>query len=791
MKLSLNIGKREFGFSIGQKSLNPVEDFLRGDHGESRSGADLSSPYSQSIWVYVAISILAENVAQIPFRFSRGQAGGDDLIESGPVVDLFNRPHPTLDRGLFWNLVVTWLMLRGEFFVMPQDGAGQPVALSPTRRSRIQQMITLPPEMFWHVVQGYDLAGWRFTGAPLLSPVASQMLLPEEVIHSRTPNPYLYWRGMSPLTVASVAMATDYAAAQFMRGLMVNNADTGVIVQTDQQLDEVQREQMLAALRDRKRKAGTADRPLLLWGGAQVVKPTVSSADMQFLAHREMNRREIGAIFRVPDFAMGFSQQRTLGTGAGAEQERYNFIESTITPLCRRLEAAFEPIVKSFGPDIFGWFDVESLPVMQEARRTRVDTATKMFNMGVPFNQLNSVYDLGFEDLPWGDKGYLPFSLQEVTPGPALPASPDPTALPADPNKNLLARALRLLTPPHVCAPNPEYEAALKGSINLKKSKLKRFFFEQRNRVLANLTNETRAATRAIDDLFNTDDENKDLLGKLRSLLIADLEYGGAQLFNEIGAIDFKLPPLAAIKFLNAREPAIKGINATTWDALKSSLSEGLSGGESFADLSDRVKAVYNVAEGRADMIALTETNTATNAGRYEGMTEAKVERKGWRTSHLENSRLTHIENEIKSQAEGGIPIDDLWPNGLLFPSDPEGDAGEVINCHCFGYAVAGKGFTNSACPTEFMSFIEYQARRAEPLQNAGAPLQNDLPAQSPVSPPPEIKTPPAPAPAPAPPQQIHINVSVQPGAPTKSSIAFVRDDQGHITGATKEETTA
>jgi hypothetical protein len=70
------------------------------------------------------------------------------------------------------------------------------------------------------------------------------------------------------------------------------------------------------------------------------------------------------------------------------------------------------PIIRTFGEDLVGWFDIEGLPVMQEARRTRVDSATKVFAMGVPFNEINRTYDLGFPELAWGDKGYLPFSLQ-------------------------------------------------------------------------------------------------------------------------------------------------------------------------------------------------------------------------------------------------------------------------------------------------------------------------------------------------------------------------------------------
>src|SRR6266446_5358793 len=447
-----------FTHHVSRSALDPAL-WLRGDEMDAGEGAKLLSPYSQSAWVYIAVSVLAENVAQIPFRISRlpqsakrdlsrnlnlnpnlnpHSSGpvvpwsrspvvhrllGENIIESGPAVELFEHPHPTMDRGLFWEMVVTWRALRGEFFILPLDAHDQPVDLSTIRTSTlsprtssVRRLITLAPEQFWHMVQGYDLVGWRFTGAPLLSPIQSQVLLPSEVIHSRSPNPYLYWRGLSPLVVALLPAAADYAAEQFMKGLMLNNADTGVIITTDQQVSPEQREALKAALRERKRKAGTADRPLFLWGGAKLEKPAISSADMQFLENRKLNRQEIGAIFKVPEQLMGFDPQTgSLGGGGAQEQVRLMFLENTLWPHCRRIEAALDPIVKSFGSDLYGFFDIEAMPIMQEARRARLDSASKAFAMGVPFNDINQVYDLGFRKLAWGDRGYLPFNLQEVT----------------------------------------------------------------------------------------------------------------------------------------------------------------------------------------------------------------------------------------------------------------------------------------------------------------------------------------------------------------------------------------
>src|SRR5258708_12922940 len=54
-----------------------------------------------------------------------------------------------------------------------------------------------------------------------------------------------------------------------------------------------------------------------------------------------------------------------------------------------------------------GWFDIDSRPIMQEARRPRLVAAKTGFDMGIPFNELNRVFDLGFKSFPWGNTGYL------------------------------------------------------------------------------------------------------------------------------------------------------------------------------------------------------------------------------------------------------------------------------------------------------------------------------------------------------------------------------------------------
>ncbi|HEV2207913.1 MAG TPA: phage portal protein [Verrucomicrobiae bacterium] len=408
--------------------LSPeAQAWLRGEDPVSR-GAILTNAYQQVVWVYRAINALADQVANVPFLFSAGDRGRENLITSGPLADLYARPHPNINRFQYWELRVIWLMLRGECMRVPIFNDGATLAFR-TRKSRIKSILILDPARFQHIIDNNQLVGWRYTGFSKDTPLSSQVFLPDEVWFEKLPNPFDFWRGMPPLLAADLAAKTDFAAASFMHGLIDNNADLGVIVRTEQPLDNTQQEQILADLKNRKRRAGTADRPLLLWSGAEVIKPQLSSADMQFLENRKFTRSEICAAFGVPEEIVTTTDHSKYDVMAGA---RLNFIENRVAPLCHRLEAEEEVTVKSLDSRATGWFDIEALPIMQEALRSRLASAKLGFDMGIPFNHLNRFFDLGFPTLPWGDTGYLPSKYNPLgtapapNPNPKLNPNPNP-----------------------------------------------------------------------------------------------------------------------------------------------------------------------------------------------------------------------------------------------------------------------------------------------------------------------------------------------------------------------------
>src|SRR6266550_1123439 len=102
-----------FGFNIHVtrhespviKEITPAAAaWLRGDDTGGQTGSVLANAYEQSVWVYRAINVLAEQVANIPFLFSTGERGREHLITSGPLLDFYAHPHPYINRFQYWEL---------------------------------------------------------------------------------------------------------------------------------------------------------------------------------------------------------------------------------------------------------------------------------------------------------------------------------------------------------------------------------------------------------------------------------------------------------------------------------------------------------------------------------------------------------------------------------------------------------------------------------------------------------------------------------------------------------------
>jgi hypothetical protein len=107
--------------------------------------------------------------------------------------------------------------------------------------------------------------------------------------------------------------------------------------------------------------------------------------------------------------------------------------------------------------------------------------------------------------------------------------------------------------------------------------------------------------------------------------------------------------------------------------------------GQSIYNLSGAIKEQFlnemvTIQNYEAERIARTEVIGASNKGSFDGAKSMGLQiRKGWSTSGLPGIRDSHLLYE----SFGWIDMDKEFAPGLMFPGDPNGEAGEIINCRC------------------------------------------------------------------------------------------------------------
>jgi hypothetical protein len=131
------------------------------------------------------------------------------------------------------------------------------------------------------------------------------------------------------------------------------------------------------------------------------------------------------------------------------------------------------------------------------------------------------------------------------------------------------------------------------------------------------------------------------------------------------------------------REVAFGKLDAANRTALKSALGQSLILGESIPEISARIRSVIHVSQARAETIARTECMRSLSQGMmlcgYEARSLGLSVKKKWVCTHddgrTRESHL-HMDGEI-------VDLDEPFSNGLMYPHDPGGEPGEIINCRC------------------------------------------------------------------------------------------------------------
>lgn len=133
----------------------------------------------------------------------------------------------------------------------------------------------------------------------------------------------------------------------------------------------------------------------------------------------------------------------------------------------------------------------------------------------------------------------------------------------------------------------------------------------------------------------------------------------------------------AASGYSVLRAAKLKNAVTKLGSTISASVQRGVAGGESPQAILRRLK---EAVQPEVDLIAETETQVTYGTVQNLALALSGFTKKIWVTMADERVRHSHA----LCEAQGAIPLDHKFTNGLRFPGDPEGPASEVINCRCY-----------------------------------------------------------------------------------------------------------
>lgn len=720
--------------------LNAIANLIKQGNGFQFSEGRPTNTYSSVGVVFSCVKAKADALAMMPLILS---SADDQVIESGPLVDLAESPRPGMTGRAFWKETASLLDLFGRaHWVFTTDTIGRPIEVHPVNPLQMEPIIDR---------QTGKLTAWKFRplGVYRSQPITIQLDEVHTILDPDFENPANLYHGLSPRIAVTTAIAQYYKSDLANEGSLDNGCAPGLVfdwgpgnVPTDEQRNDIFRQ-----LNDNYRGPRQRNQAFVLGGGATVTEFLKNFKDMEFSELKKMTRADICAAFNVPPAVIGYYEDSNYAHAKSAQEQ---FWINTVLPLAERLSEEWDiGITRRFEGDqslamadarrggmppiarlgrgykaakraasrggrrLFSWFDPAGVPAVQAAQLSQVAQAKEWAALGVPLNDLLRATDAPFPETPWGNTWYKPIGLVDVREdslGGGGPGGTDPTGaqpetglLPDEQAQGMAQRA----TEAERTALWQLWRASWSGLERRAVGKITQHFFGLRSEVLKQLKMKLGEdgqpitagvmKTRGIigELLFDVTKADSGLIAKLGPVLREGFRLGGEQSMLEAAQAQGKTPEVAdpfnmkdprCEALLRRRQIKLKDINRTLRRQLAESLGDGVNAGESLEQLSERVRKITGAAHGRAATIARTEVGASVEESRSEGRRQAGVPMKSWLWSRKETGREIHAATE-RATLDNPLPNDEdftLAGTSITCPHPratglPEHD----INCGC------------------------------------------------------------------------------------------------------------
>ncbi len=348
--------------------------------------------YKISVYVFRCVRTIVQAASAIPWVVL--DANGE-IIKGHQLAHVLNNPNPEFSGQDMKELMIAHLELVGNALWMPIIIGKQVKEIWPVMPDLVKPIPSDKP--------GEWLAGWQIEGQ-----TERRVLPPEQFLHFMQMDPGdLYW-GTSPLIAAARTIDTDNEAQDTQKVSMQNRATPDGVFTHESVLSAEQFEEARRQIRENFLAKTKKREPWVLGAGAKWNQMSMTPVEMDFIASRIHNKRDIAGAFGISPIFLGDLEQSSYNNMMEARKALY---EDVIIPLLDDAKSTLNLKIAPLYGNITISYDVSKVAALREDFTKKVEQAKNLWAMGVPFDQINERLEMGFDEFPGWDTGYLPMQL--------------------------------------------------------------------------------------------------------------------------------------------------------------------------------------------------------------------------------------------------------------------------------------------------------------------------------------------------------------------------------------------
>ena len=376
-----------------------LEEAFREGLQQSYTGRHVSAETSMQVsTVYRCVSVLSNNIAQLPLKiYRRDSQGQRQEATDHPLWHLFHRRPNRLMTAYTWKQTVfQTALLRGNAYnEIEFAGNGFPAQLWPLRPDGMQAQLSRRQPVY------------RYT-AGMEDPKSSNGLIPDYRIHHLRSLSTDGFLGRSIVRQAMHTLELALGTEEFGARFFGQDATPGVVLMHPGELSPTAKGNIQSSFDKRHRGVGKAHKTAVLEEGMKAERIGVPPEEAQFLETRQFQVLEICRWFGVPPH-MAYELSRA--TFSNIEHQSIAFVQDSLLPwIVNHEEQLLADIIEREGYESNVWAEY----VLDGRLRGDTPSRYRVYQIGVMYGLLSRNEARAKENLPaydGGDEMLMPANL--------------------------------------------------------------------------------------------------------------------------------------------------------------------------------------------------------------------------------------------------------------------------------------------------------------------------------------------------------------------------------------------